>query len=198
MDQLVSLYKKFKGTHLTAFNYIVLSKLRDVLSRYTAFEVILKRDTLASDMQTAVADELLHYGAQVTALQLGDLQLPQDFTHAIEKTVIAEQNVEKAIFELNRAVISGETLRMTARIQANLTEVTAESQAESTLIEANATAAGKKVRLTSEKNSYKALLDQLLNDFTLFDKDDFISYVTAESVASSNAGSVKLALDKKV
>lgn len=198
LDSLTALYKDYKNEHLKTYNFLATAKIRDVLARYTAFNVILLRDTLSLEMKQEVADELILYGAKVTSLQVGSLQLPQPFVDAIERTIIVEQNIETAEFELNRAVINGETLRLTAEIEADLMVVSAEAEATSIGNIADATAEGLTAQLDSEASSYKALFDQLKIDYPgAFDKTQLLSLIKAESITSSNVGSIRVQMENK-
>ena len=106
IQTLVRLYKDYEKEHLPWFDYFAASSLRNTLAEFTAFEVIQKRDELQVIMTSDLSTLMENEGIQITALQLLNTELPLRFMDAIEQTILAEQNVEKAEFEREKVSIT--------------------------------------------------------------------------------------------
>jgi regulator of protease activity HflC (stomatin/prohibitin superfamily) len=117
---------------------------------------------------------------------------------AIEETIVAEQNVEKARFDLEKAKITGDTERLTAVIDGDLMIVTAEAEATSIANKAAADAAAITVQLASEKAAYKSLFDSISGTLTDFTVAELMAYINTDSITGSQAKEIFVNMDQKV
>ena len=198
VENLAQLYKDYLGEHLKWFDFFAGSSLRNTLADFTAFQVIQERDTLALQMEANMKDAFSQMGVEVTRLQLLSTSLPERFMGAIEETILAEQAVEKAEFDLAKAKITGETLRLQAAIAAENIIVTADAESTSTVLESEANAMGNMVQLKAEEVAYKLLFDNAKAKFPSFSAEQLIAYIWTESIAETDAGKVLVNMVKEV
>jgi prohibitin 1 len=72
-------------------------------AEYTASELITKRSELKSVAQKALTERLSPYGINVSQLSIVDFKFSDNFSKAIEEKQVAQQNAERAKFNLDAA-----------------------------------------------------------------------------------------------
>jgi len=76
-------------------NPIILESVKFVTSKYTAEELITKRQQVKKEIDEVIADRLNKYGIIVVDVSITDFKFSDQFTKAIEEKVTAEQNALK-------------------------------------------------------------------------------------------------------
>lgn len=109
------LYLKFLGNQRDSIILPILSQsIKEVASKYTIEELIAKRAELGTEMSESARDRLEEYGIKVVSVQIVNLELPEEYTKAVEAKKVAEQNVQKANAELEQARINAEANKVTS------------------------------------------------------------------------------------
>lgn len=72
-------------------------------AEYTASELITKRSELKNVAQKTLTDRLMPYGINVSQLSIVDFKFSDNFSKAIEEKQVAQQNAERAKFNLDAA-----------------------------------------------------------------------------------------------
>jgi regulator of protease activity HflC (stomatin/prohibitin superfamily) len=72
-------------------------------AEYTASELITQRGELKTIAQKNLTDRLAPYGIKVSELSIVDFKFSENFTMAIEEKQVAQQNAERAKFNLEAA-----------------------------------------------------------------------------------------------
>jgi len=77
-------------------------------AEYTASELITQRSELKTVAQKTLADRLAPYGINVSELSIVDFKFSDNFSKAIEEKQVAQQNAERAKFNLEAAYTDAE------------------------------------------------------------------------------------------
>lgn len=80
-------------------------------AEYTASELITERSRLKTVAQQTLAKRLQPYGINVSELSIVDFKFSDNFTKAIEEKQVAQQNAERAKFNLDAARTDAEAQR---------------------------------------------------------------------------------------
>lgn len=80
-------------------------------AEYTAAELITQRSQLKTKAQQALAARLQKYGINVSELSIVDFKFSANFSRAIEEKQVAQQNAERAKFNLEAAKTDAEAQR---------------------------------------------------------------------------------------
>lgn len=80
-------------------------------AEYTASELITQRSELKASTQQALTERLARNGIKVTELSIVDFQFSNNFSKAIEEKQVAQQNAERAKFNLEAAITDAEAQR---------------------------------------------------------------------------------------
>jgi regulator of protease activity HflC (stomatin/prohibitin superfamily) len=122
---------------------VVLEEMKREVGQHEAVDLISQRDTAARTIETNVTGLLARRNVIVTGFQLTNIDYTNEFEHAVEAKVIAQQN---AIEEQNRTV--------QVREKANQQIETAKGNAESTILNAKAEAESIEIRARAlERNA---------------------------------------------
>ncbi len=80
-------------------------------AEYTASELITERSKLKTVAQKTLSDRLSPYGIKVSELSIVDFKFSNNFSKAIEEKQVAQQNAERAKFNLDAARTDAEAQR---------------------------------------------------------------------------------------
>lgn len=80
-------------------------------AEYTASQLITERSELKTKAQLALTERLARYGIKVSELSIVDFQFSDNFSKAIEEKQVAQQNAERAKFNLEAAKTDAEAQR---------------------------------------------------------------------------------------
>lgn len=193
---LRKLYIDFAENHLTAYIKIARSVIRDVASEYTAFQFFAERTIIGAKMQVEMNNALAKVYSTVPALQLLNVELPIAFSDAIQKTVNAQQDIEKAEYEQNAVKISSQTEVFKAQKDAEIVIINANATAQATLAAMKAQAKALTTQLTAEKDAYNAAKTKFVSRWAGYSNKNLLTYVWLDAVANNKASAQTLAVDK--
>ncbi|WP_456488266.1 SPFH domain-containing protein [Caminibacter pacificus] len=124
-------------------NPIVRDVVRNVIGKYPAEELPMKRNEIAAQIENQIREELAKIPNQpiiFESFQLRDIILPENIKKQIERVQIAKQEAERAKYEVLRAKQEAEKKAAIARGIAEAKKIEAQGKADAMLIEANAQA----------------------------------------------------------
>jgi regulator of protease activity HflC (stomatin/prohibitin superfamily) len=96
----------------------VKESFKAAAARYTAEELISKREALKTEVRNYLRERLQVYGIVVVELSITDFEFSQEFNKAIESKQTAEQNALRARRDLDRIRVEAEQKIASARAEA--------------------------------------------------------------------------------
>ena len=96
----------------------VKESFKAAAARYTAEELISKRETLKTEVRNYLRDRLQVYGITVVELSITDFEFSQEFNKAIESKQTAEQNALRAKRDLDRIKVEAQQKIASAQAEA--------------------------------------------------------------------------------
>ena len=108
-DQAVKLYKNvgnsYKDTILTP---AIQESVKSAMSKYSAEEVITKRNEVSKECLKTLQEKVKKYGLSIQDFNIIDLSFSQAYKQAVEEKTIAEQKVLTAQQNLEKARVENE------------------------------------------------------------------------------------------
>lgn len=124
--------------------------IRDVVSQFRADEIYgLQRTEMEDSIQSALANRMAEEGLLMSDLLVRDINFSQQFTEAIERAQIAEQDANQARLRVQQIQQEAEQARAQAEGARDAEIARAEGSAQSIVLRARAEAEG--LRLVSEQ-----------------------------------------------
>ena len=119
-----SLYKNV-GTKYeeTILNPAIQESIKAVTSRYTAEELITKRNEVSDGCEQELSSKVLKYGLTIDSLNITDFDFSEEFNKAIEEKQVAEQKVLTAKQELEKAKVDAEKKIVAAEAEKQANEL---------------------------------------------------------------------------
>ncbi|WP_456470421.1 SPFH domain-containing protein [Caminibacter sp.] len=128
-------------------NPIVRDVVRNVIGKYPAEELPVRRNEIAARIESQIReqlDKIPNRPVIFESFQLRDIILPENIKRQIERVQIAKQEAERAKYEVLRAKQEAEKKAAIARGIAEAKKIEAKGKAEARLIEAKAEAMANK------------------------------------------------------
>ena len=104
--------------------------MKATTAKYTAAELVNKREEVSNDMNLLLKDKLLPYNIIVEQVSITAFDFSDQFNQAIEAKVTAEQQKEKAANDLERIKIEADQVATQGQGEANATLAKARATAE--------------------------------------------------------------------
>ena len=124
----------------------LMENTKSVFAKYSAEGLVEQRATLAEEVRTLMATDLLEYGVQVESIAIENIDFSDRFTDAIEAKQVATQ-------ELQRATTQQEQTNMEAKAAAERDRIAAQAKADVEKINADAEAYSIKTRAEAEADA---------------------------------------------
>lgn len=133
-EYAMNIYKTIGKNYFdTAVSPIITESVKTVAARYTAEDLINKRNELAMAIETDMKEKLLIFNIELVSTSIEDMDFTDAFTDAVEAKQVAAQNKLKAETEAAQRVVEAEA-------EAQIRRVTAEAEAYEILQRAEAEA----------------------------------------------------------
>ena len=133
-EYAMNIYKTIGKNYFdTAVSPIITESVKTVAARYTAEDLINKRNELAMAIETDMKEKLLIFNIELVSTSIEDMDFTDAFTNAVEDKQVAAQNKLKAETEAAQRVVEAEA-------EAEIRRVTAEAEAYEILQRAEAEA----------------------------------------------------------
>lgn len=130
-----TLYREIGSDYVSTLMYPrVQENAKIVFSRYTAENLVQKRDVLSTEILALMQEDLSSYGINVSEVAIEDIDFTDAFTNAVEAKQVATQE------------------KLTAQTQQERLTMEAEAQAQRATIEA--TAAAERQKIAAEAEAY--------------------------------------------
>ncbi len=97
---------------------VIQESFKAASARYTAEELISKREALKTEVRNFLKDRLAPFGIDVIELSITDFEFSQEFNHAIEAKQTAEQLALKAKRDLDRIKVEAQQKVAAAQAEA--------------------------------------------------------------------------------
>lgn len=131
-----------KNYYETVITPAITESFKTVSARYTAEQLIGNRDTLASEIEEVLRENLIKYNIEIVSTAIEDLDFSDAYTEVIEKAAAARQEKIKAEVEQEQKTMEAEQAAERAKIEAEanfeVKKIEAEAQAEIARIKADA------------------------------------------------------------
>lgn len=160
-DKIYDLYINFAEIYEATFIRIAREEIRDVSSKYTAIEFFSNRTGIGFDMEDTLRTALSQVFTDVPGFQLRNVDLPDSFEDAIERSEVARQEIEIAKLEQQAALVRAQTAILEAQAQANITLIEANASAQAFIIQMEAQARALNITLTAQSEAYYGLAQSL-------------------------------------
>ena len=144
-------------------NPMVRDVVRNVIGKYPAEELPVKRNEIAALIESQIRNQLNklpHKPVVFESFQLRDIILPLNIKRQIERVQIAKQEAERAKYEVLKAKQEAQKEAAIAQGKANAKKIEAQGKADAMLIEAKAQAKSNEIiakSLTENLLKLKAL-----------------------------------------
>jgi len=117
----------------TVINPAVYESVKTIMAHYTAEDLIGKRDTLASEIEKFLGEQLLNYNIEVVSTAIEDMDFTDEFTNAVEAKQVAVQNKLKAQTEQEQKTMEAQQAAERTKIEAEAAAAVAKIQAQADL-----------------------------------------------------------------
>lgn len=97
---------------------VVKESFKAAAARYTAEELISKREALKTEVRNYLRDQLAKFGITVVELSITDFEFSQEFNRAIESKQTAEQHALRAKRDLDRIKVEAQQKIAAAQAEA--------------------------------------------------------------------------------
>ncbi len=124
-------------------NAVVREVVRNVVGRYKAEELPIKRNEIAKLIESQIREKissLPNKPVELVAVQLREISLPPKIKEQIERVQIAKQEAERVKYEVERARQEAEKRAALAKGEAEAKKIRAQGEADKIIIEAKAQA----------------------------------------------------------
>ncbi len=124
-------------------NAVVREVVRNVVGRYKAEELPIKRNEIAKLIESQIREKinsLLNKPVELVAVQLREISLPPKIKEQIERVQIAKQEAERVKYEVEKARQEAEKRAALAKGEAEAKKIRAQGEADRIMIEAKAEA----------------------------------------------------------
>jgi len=144
------------------FSYVARDILTDVSTEYNAFEFFSNRTNIGDRMWRELRSVYERdYFATVVFFQLKDVDLPDQFEHAIQDAEVSRQYQQRAREIQTKAEIEAQTSVIQAQYSAQIMRQEAGAQANATLLQNHYDIAAFNFTQRNRLASYKAMYQQL-------------------------------------
>lgn len=162
-----TLYREIGSDYVSTLMYPrVQENAKIVFSRYTAENLVQKRDVLSTEILALMQEDLSTYGIHVSEVAIENIDFTDAFTNAVEAKQVATQ-------EKLTAQTQQERLTMEAEAQAERETIAAQAQAERNKIAADAEAYAIMTKAEAEAEANAKVAASL--------SDALIDYVRAQA-----------------
>ena len=120
----------------------VAESVKTIMAHYTAENLVGNRDSLASEIEVLLGNQLVKYNIEVVSTAIEDMDFTDEFTNAVEAKQVAVQNKLKATTEQEQKTMEAQQAAARAKIEAEaaaeVAQIKAEAEAEVAKIQAQA------------------------------------------------------------
>ena len=118
--------------YVTVIQPCITESVKVVTARYTAEQLVGKRNELAAAIEVDLADKLLNYNIELVSTSIENMDFTNAFTDAVEAKQVAQQNKLRAETEAEQKVIEANAAAEVRKVNADAAayELLAKAEAE--------------------------------------------------------------------
>lgn len=181
LTKVANLYKLFGLEYEGTFISISRSDIRDVVSKFNAYDLVKNRDALAVDLENGLKTRLATYGVTVVGYQVLSIQWSTIIDDAIMAAVTELENVKTAHAEKNISQIEALTAVEEAKVLSENAIILANQTANILIASKGAEAQNIVLQGTAQARAFAAVKANLT-----LSTDQLLKYVYLESMVSNN------------
>lgn len=127
-DQLIQLISSVGNSYeATVLMPSIQESVKSATAKYTAEEMITKRESIRSDIEKALAEKVQQYGIKIDGVNVTNFEFSPEFNKAIEAKVTAEQNALAQKNKLEQVKYEAEQRITQAKAEAESIKIQAEA-----------------------------------------------------------------------
>lgn len=159
--QLAEIHANFGTDWNTIIRMLAHAHIRNVASRYKAFDFFQKREEIGEDLFKTIEKSLFEFHFNLVNIFMINLQFPPNFEEAIMKTQIVVQETQTIRYLKEAKQIEAETKRLEAQIQKTIITETKTAEAEATFIDKSAIANATRSEIDKQRETLEYMKKQL-------------------------------------
>lgn len=137
-DNIHRLYTDFNTEYDTRIlDPFTQEAIKSVTAKYEANDLITKRENVRNDIKQHLKDKIEQYGIDIIDLSIVNFSFSQQYSRAIEEKMVADQNRQKAQYELEMRQIEVQKQVVEANASATAKIIAAEADAKAIYIVTN-------------------------------------------------------------
>jgi hypothetical protein len=176
------LYMTFGLDYETVYKNYALHQIAEGSTMFTAYQFFNEPSAIGSYLLKNIQESFTTLYATVEYLQLKSVGLPAVFEDAIQDTIVAEQQIQKAGYQLDTATVLASTMVQNATYAANITLINAAAEATNYLQTQQANALATANLIGIEAISYAAVM----SDLQFESADQLLDYIWLEALSEQD------------
>lgn len=147
--KVTSIYQQIGNQNLLEDNILapaIAGAVKTVTPEFTAEQMVTERAKVKALVAKQILDRLNQYDLVVHSINIVNFSFSGAYSRAIERKQIAQQNAQKAVYNLQQAKTNAQQQVAKASAAAQATLIKAKAQAQATLIQAKADAKAMKLK----------------------------------------------------
>lgn len=180
-ESLYSLYLTYKGDHHAVYVNTATATIANVACNYSAYTFFNDKEGIARSMQRQLNAKFQgELFAQIEALQINQVELPDSFQNAILESISTKQNITRSMRYKENMQVTFATQRMVAEQSANQTVIRAGGVANQKLQQAQANA-----RMTQQTVEAEMLAFGGVKETLKFSGENGLNYLWWDTLQSA-------------
>lgn len=190
-DNVISLYKKFKGMDgetivESMVQNSIIAYIKEVTPKYSVMDIYQeKRAEVSADITEYLNTKLSkEYGINVSSALIIDVQLSDTLKAKIQAKEEAKQDAEKAELDRQTAQAQAEVTKVQAETEAAVAKINAQAEAEQSMIKAEAETEQTRIKAQASADATRIKAEaeaEAIEKKTAAITEDYIDLVTAEN-----------------
>jgi len=123
------LYMTYGLSYEEVYMDLALHEIAEVSTQFSAYQFFNEPTTISTYLLKQLQDSFTNVYSSIDFLQLKSVGLPDVFEQAIQDTIVAEQQITKAGYQLDTAIVQASTAVQNATYAANITLINAAAEA---------------------------------------------------------------------
>jgi len=181
--EVYKLYMTYGMTYEKVYQDFALHQIAQVSTQFSAYQFFNEPTTIGTFLLKELQDAFTNLYASVEYMQLKSVGLPDVFEQAIQDTIVAEQQITKAGYQLDTALVQASTMVQNATYAANITLINANAEALNYLQVQQANALATSNLINIEAVSYASVA----TDLWFTSADQLLDYIWLEALSEQDS-----------
>ncbi len=123
-EKAVDLYRQVgNGYTSTVLEPAIQESIKSAISKYTAEELITKRNEVSTDIQQELVNRVEQYGIKILSVSIKNFDFSAEYNASIERKAVAEQDALTAKQKLETTKVEAEKKRIEAQAEADANRI---------------------------------------------------------------------------